>query len=178
MVECGSGTENGLNRIRTLNLEEAKAVVAAVEGDLADQAFVVAHTFSRDGRELGVALTERLRKVAKKGRVWNSKQLLSAFKNAAYGYDESKAISAGGYDGIFRLTRDHRPANEMMRKLFDRFLDRADGGAGEIADALGVPISSLLPVRLVSHHLRLLGVLHRGRDSDLLVLVDYDDTKG
>ncbi len=37
--------------------------------------------------------------------------------------------------------------------------------------------SDLIPVRLVSHHLRLLGVLKHDEKSDTLVLVDYDDTK-
>jgi hypothetical protein len=37
-------------------------------------------------------------------------------------------------------------------------------------------VDALLAVRLVSHHLRLLGVLWRGADKDTLVLVDYDDT--
>ncbi|OWK36609.1 hypothetical protein FRUB_09172 [Fimbriiglobus ruber] len=35
-------------------------------------------------------------------------------------------------------------------------------------------VSSGLPVRLVSHHLRLLGVLARREDADWLVLVDCD----
>ncbi len=62
----------------------------------------------------------------------------------------------------------------MMRKLFDRYLDKPGSGAGEIAGALGVPLAELLPVRLVSHHLRLLGVLARKDDADWLVLVDCD----
>ena len=161
-----------------MTLEEARVSIEAVEDALGQATFVVAHTFTRDGRDLKVAVTERLRRVAKKGRVWKSKPLLTAFKNAAYGYDESQGISRGGYDGMFRLTRDHRPANEMMRKLFDRFLDRPDSGAQDIADQLDVALEDLLPVRLVSHHMRLLGVLHRGENEDTLVLVDYDDTKG
>jgi hypothetical protein len=63
----------------------------------------------------------------------------------------------------------------MMRKLFDRFLDRPGSGAETLAYALGVPLARLLPVRLVSHHMRLVGVLHRGEVADTLVLVDYDD---
>ena len=35
---------------------------------------------------------------------------------------------------------------------------------------------SLVPVRLVSHHLRLLGVLSRGATEDALVLVDFDNS--
>jgi len=161
-----------------MTLEESKSAISAVEEDLPNHAFVVAHTFSRDGREIRVAVTERLRKITKKGRVWNSKPLLTAFKNASYGYDDAQSISAGGFDGVFRITRDHKPANEMMKKIFDRFIDREGSGAQDIADAVGVQLDTMLPVRLVSHHMRLLGILHRADDSDLLVLVDYDDTKG
>ena len=32
-------------------------------------------------------------------------------------------------------------------------------------------------MRVVSHHMRLLGVLYRTTSEDWLVLVDYDDTK-
>lgn len=39
---------------------------------------------------------------------------------------------------------------------------------------MGVPLNELLPVRLVSHHLRLLGVLARTGAADWLVLVDCD----
>ena len=160
-----------------MTLNEAREAVEAVEDELSDHPFVVATTFTRDGRDMEVALTGRLQRIARRGRVWKSKPFLTAFKNAAYGYDDSRAISAGGYDGIFRLTRDHKPANEMMKKVFGRFLDKPDSEAGDIADALRVPLDSLTAVRLVSHHMRLLGLLHRGDVRDTLVLVDYDDTK-
>ena len=160
-----------------MDLEEAKRAIEAVEDELQDEPVVAAHTFDRDGRSLHVALTDRLRRIARKGRVWKSKAMLSAFKNSAYGYDESQASSPGGYDGIFRLTRDHKPANAMMKKIFDRFLDRDGSGAKAIADFIGTPLESLIPVRVVSHHMRLLGVLYRGETEDTLVLVDYDDTK-
>ena len=39
---------------------------------------------------------------------------------------------------------------------------------------MGFQPAELLPVRLVSHHLRLLGLLRRGETSDTLVLVDCD----
>src|SRR5436309_13927433 len=100
--------------------------------------------------------------------------MFATLKNAAYGFDDRQARSVGGRDGIFLLDRSFRPANEMMRKLFDRFLDRPDSGAEVIAAALEVPLADLLPVRLVSHHLRLLGVLARKEDGDWLVLVDCD----
>lgn len=160
-----------------MNLDEAKSLVVASEGDLPGRAFVIIHTFERDSRKLRLALTDRLRKACRRGRVWKSKAFLTAIKNAQYGFDESHAHSPGGSDGIFVLTRDHRPKNEMMRKVFDRFLDRPDSGVQEIAEALRCDPNSLIPVRLVSHHLRLLGVAYRADVSDTLVLIDYDDTK-
>jgi hypothetical protein len=153
---------------------EAKARLKAIEGELPLAAFVPFHTFLRDGRALHVCVTERLRKHARKEGVWRSREMVAALKNAAYGFDEARARSLSGRDGIFLLDRDFTPANEMMRKLFDRFLDKPGSGAAELAAALGVPLSELLPVRLVSHHLRLLGVLVREPDADRLVLVDCD----
>jgi hypothetical protein len=157
-----------------MELAAVKERVRAIEADLSDHPWVVFHTFEREGRLLHVALTERLRKGARKEGVWRSRPLFTALKNAAYGFDEGRARSVGGRDGIFLLDRTFRPANEMMRKLFDRYLDKADSGAGEVAEALEVPPAGLLPVRLVSHHLRLLGVLARKTDADWLVLVDCD----
>ena len=161
-----------------MTLEEARIAITSIEDELPNHPFVVAHTFSRDGRDLRIALTEHLRRIAKKGRKWKSKNFLTAFKNASYGYDETRSISTGGADGIFHLTRDHKPANTMMRKLFDQYLDREGSGALEVAQALGTSMDSLVAVRLVSHHLRLIGVLNRGAEADTLILVDYDSNKG
>ena len=160
-----------------MDLEAAKTQVDRAEAELGDRAFVTASSFVRDGRRLDVAITDRLRKVCRKGRVWKSKAFLTAYKNAEYGFDEARARSAGGADGIFLLTRDYRPRNTMMKKIFDQFLDKAGSGIAEIARELGVAVDGLFAVRLVSHHMRLLGLLHRGAERDVLVLVDYDDTK-
>ncbi len=157
-----------------MELEDAKARLKALEGALAGVPWVLFHTFERDGRSLHVALTERLRKRARKEGVWRSREMLVTLKNAAYGFDERQARSAGGRDGIFLLDRGFRPANTMLHKLFDRYLDRPDSGAEAVAELLGVELADLLPVRLVSHHLRLLGVLARREDGDWLVLVDCD----
>ncbi len=159
-----------------MNLEEAKAAVERVESDLSAQSFVVAHTFVRDGRALHLALTDRLRAKCRKGRVWKSKAFLTAFKNAEYGFDPEHAHSPGGSDGIFVLTRDHKPPNTMMKKLFEQYVDKMNSGATDLADAMGTPLEKLIPVRLVSHHLRLLGLLQRGETEDTLVLVDYDNS--
>jgi len=160
-----------------MNLAEAKEAVEAVEPRLDAAVFVVAHTFERDGRKLHLALTGRLRKLAKRGRVWKSKAFLTALKNAEYGFDPKLARSERGQDGVFLLDRSHAPKNEMMKKIFDHYLDRPGSGAHEVAEALDTTVETLCPVRLVSHHMRLLGVLKRDVEEDSLVLVDYDDTK-
>ena len=157
-----------------MELEEAKARLREIEQTLSEAVFVEFHTFERDGRQLRVALTHRLRKCARKEGVWRSRELFATLKNAAYGFDETQARSVSGRDGIFVLDREFRPANAMMMKLFDRYLDKPNSGADELADALEVSLGDLLPVRLVSHHLRLLGVLARKEDADWLVLVDCD----
>ncbi|MDY3563507.1 hypothetical protein R5W23_005119 [Gemmata sp. JC673] len=157
-----------------MEIVEAKTRVKAIEESLAGAPFVEFHAFEREGRPLHLALTERLRKAARKEGVWRSREMLAALKNAAYGFDEQHARSVGGRDGIFVMDRAFRPANEMMAKLFGRFLDKPGSGAEELAGALGLPLAELLPVRLVSHHMRLLGVLARREGADWLVLVDCD----
>jgi hypothetical protein len=157
-----------------MELAEAKDRLKAIEDTLADAPFVEFHAFEREGRTLRVCLTERLRKRARKEGIWRSREMLATLKNAAYGFDEQKARSVGGRDGIFVMDRTFRPANAMMSKLFDRYLDKLGSGAEELAAAVGASLAELLPVRLVSHHMRLLGVLSRKADADWLVLVDCD----
>lgn len=157
-----------------MEIKELKDKVRGVQSQLKDQPFVVVHTFSRDDRRLYLALTDRLRRKSK--GIWNGKAFLSALKNAAYGLDEERMRSRGGQDGIFLVDRSFKPRNSMMTKLFDKFLDKPDQNAIEIAKELKVDLDEMLPVRLVSHHLRLLGVVVRKSEGDWLVLVDYDDS--
>ena len=103
--------------------------------------------------------------------------MLSTLKNGAYGFDPDSPRSRGGADGIFKVDRHFRPRNSMMNKLFDRFLDKPDATVADIERELGTSIADWVPVRLVSHHMRLLGVLVRKPGSDRLVLIDYDDEK-
>ena len=160
-----------------MNLSEAKTMLETVEPKLQDDPFVIAHTFERNGRKLHLGITDRLRRIAKRGRVWKSSAFLTALKNAEYGFDETHARSLGGSDGIFLLDRSFTPRNEMMRKIFDKFLDKADDGITEIARLLNTTADGFRAVRLVSHHLRLLGLLHQDASNDWIILVDYDDTK-
>lgn len=160
-----------------MDLSQLKNLVQTAELEIEDKSYVVVHTFMRDGRNITVGLTDRLRKQCRRGRVWNSKPFLTALKNAQYGFDETLARSRGGRDGIFMLDRDFEPRNEMQRKLFDQYIDKADSGIDKILSELGTDIDTIKPVRLVSHHMRLLGVLYQDDDTDWLILIDYDDTK-
>jgi hypothetical protein len=104
--------------------------------------------------------------------------MLTALKNTCYGLAAERTRSRGGADGIYLLDRDFRPVNEMMKKLFDRFLDRPDPLVDVLVKNFGVSgPDALLPVRVVSHHLRLLGVAVRDADVLRLALVDFDATK-
>jgi hypothetical protein len=160
-----------------MNLSEAKTMIETVEPKLKDEPFVIAYTFERNDRKLHLGITERLRRNAKRGRVWKSSAFLTALKNAEYGFDETHARTLGGSDGIFLLDRNFTPRNEMMRKIFDKFLDKADDEVSEIARRLNASAENFRAVRLVSHHLRLLGLLHQDDSGDWIILVDYDDTK-
>ncbi|MFT5679500.1 MAG: hypothetical protein ACI8RZ_000404 [Myxococcota bacterium] len=159
-----------------VDLADLKTRLTAVEDDLTGVPFLRLHTFPGE-RPLHLCLTDRLRKRARKGRVWKSTGFLTAMKNAAYGYQEGHTHSRGGADGIFALDRSFTPANRMMSLLFAGYLDKPRSGAKTVAVTLGVSVEDLKPVRLVSHHMRLLGLISRQETGDWLVLVDYDDTK-
>ncbi|VAW71507.1 hypothetical protein MNBD_GAMMA12-3821 [hydrothermal vent metagenome] len=85
--------------------------------------------------------------------------------------------SRGGLDGVYLLDRDFKPANSMMKKLFDQFLDKPNSLLTHISKVFNVTYSELLPIRLVSHHMRLLGVMAHRNKKLCLVLVDYDNDK-
>jgi len=157
-----------------MNPEELKLQIEEVEGELADEPYGLLGVFDRNGRKLMLGITERLRKRCMKGMVWKSRGFMATLRNVQYGFDERLAHSAGGHDGIFLLDRAFQPANRMMHKLFDQYLDRGDGEADGLAAALGTTLDQLKPVRLVSHHMRLLGVLWQAPEADWLILVDYD----
>lgn len=157
-----------------MKLSEAQELLVAAEVRLGDGHMGEFHVFECCGRKLHVYITSRLRKRARKAGMWGGKPMLGALKNAMYGFDPERPRSRGGADGIFLVDKKHRPRNSMMTKLFDDFLEKPDGAAEEIAAELEVDVETLLAVRLVSHDLRLLGVLARGDDEDRLVLVDLD----
>jgi hypothetical protein len=155
---------------------DIKSLIDSVEPDLASQPFIIVHSFERAGRRLNVGLTSRLRRACQHGRVWKTPEFLDALASARHGFDGARVLPAEDRDGIFLITRSRYPRNEMMRKIYDQFLDRQGSEAAEIAHGLGARVDSLLPVRVTGDRLRLLGVMVRGDVEDTLVLVDYDDS--
>ncbi len=111
--------------------------------------------------------------MARRAKIWKSRPMLTALKNAQYGFEPSRARSRGGSDGLFLLDRGFRPENEMMKKIFSGFLDKPASGAREIATALGVALGDLEGARLVSHQVRILGVLTKKDDEHWFVAVDF-----
>lgn len=160
-----------------MDIADAKTRLAEAEASLKDHSAVRFADFDTPFGSLRVLVTDRLRRKCRKGRVWKTPQMLSALKNAAYGFNSAAPRSRGGADGLFVVDRSFRPANSMTNKLFDQFIDKPDGLVTLLEDLLGTDRDAWIPVRLVSHHMRLLGVLSVG-DPGQLVLVDYDDHKG
>jgi hypothetical protein len=83
-----------------VDIEEARSRLDAIEERLANEVFVVHSTSERNGRTLQLAITDRLRRSAKKGRIWHSKEFFTALKNSSYGFDPNRARSRGGSDGF------------------------------------------------------------------------------
>ncbi|PHS19045.1 MAG: hypothetical protein COA78_01390 [Blastopirellula sp.] len=160
-----------------MDIAAAKARLKTCEEELGSSALVFFSSFERDGRKLTLSITAQLRKRAIKDGIWRSKEMLTTLTNASYGFHTEASRSVSGRDGIYLLDRKFRPENEMMRKLFGRYIDKKGSGFLELAEALNQDPEALLPVRLVSHHMRLLGVLAQGKDEDHLVLVDCDRSK-
>ena len=150
-------------------LRETEALLA--EGPLAE--FTI---FETPHGPLRVMVTARLRRKCRKGRVWMSTPMLTALKNAAYGFDALASRSRGGSDGVFAVDPGFKPANSMMKKLFDQFLNKPDSLVADIAAHVGVKPTGWRAVRVVSHHMRLLGVLIAATPPTL-VLVDFDNDK-
>lgn len=153
---------------------EIKQALQDCEQTLRTNLMAKVGTFDRDGRNLQLFITTCFRKRCRKEGVWLHPDLISTVVNASYGFDPTTAMSPGGKDGIFLLTRDHRPKNEMMRRIFDKLLDKPGSDAVAIAEYFKKDLNDLQPVRLVSHHMRLLGIIIREAGWDQLVLVDLD----
>lgn len=160
-----------------MDTDQAKTRLSELESALDAAPLAEFAAFDTPHGPLRVFVSERLRKKAKKARVWKSPHMLVTLKNAAYGLDPDATRSRGGSDGIFKLDRTFKPANSMMMKLFNQFLDKPDALVHTIERDAGQTREHWMAVRLVSHHMRLLGVLIK-TSPERLVLVDIDAEKG
>lgn len=160
-----------------MDLAALKVRLANAETLLDEEQLVNLCEYETPHGHLSLVITDRFRRARRKGKVWKSNAMLTALKNAAYGLDRDRTRSRGGADGIFLLDRDYRPANEMMRKIFDRFLDKPDPLVAVIEERYCVSPGAMLPVRIVSHHMRLLGVFIDAGEDARIVLIDFDYTK-
>ena len=129
-----------------------------------------------------VYITDYFIKKCKKGKVWNTPALLVSLQNCRYEVDNKHLKSPGGRDGIFVIDRDYKPRNEMQKKIFDRFIDNDNSMFPGICQMWDKTKDDFIAVRIVSHHLRLLGVMFvtkndDGRTFNVITLVDYDNTK-
>jgi hypothetical protein len=163
-----------------MKIEDAKLRLSEAEKLLETAPAAEFGTFEQAGRILNVFITRRLKTKAKKARVWKNSAFLSALSNVKYGFNPVASLSRGGKDGIFLLTRQYKPINSMMLKLFSRFIDRRHPEYLELVSFLKLLEKNLSAVRVVSHHLRLLGLMEltgESNNNQRLVLVDIDNEK-
>ena len=161
-----------------MDLAEAKDLLKAIEDRLADAPFVEFHAFERKGGScIWLSRTVCGSMPARKVCGGDARDLCDS-RTRPTGMTSATSTQCKWTGRSLPLgPPSSAPANEMMHKLFDHFLDKPGSGAEELAAALVTPLAQLLPVRLVSHHLRLLGLLARKDDADWLVLVDCDRSK-
>lgn len=160
-----------------MELTELKKRAADCETILQNDLLAEFDKQSVAGKTQVTYLTSSLLKKCKKGRVWKSQAFLITLKNIKYGFDELQSRSVSGRDGIFLIDRHFQPRNSMQKKIFDQFIDKDTSDFREIVTLLELESTELKAVRVVSHHLRLLGILEQRKDKNILVLVDYDDEK-
>ncbi len=165
-----SGRREAGERVPAQNKVTLKALSSLLkrrEQGLEGAPFVLFANFERNGRETRVALTAGLR--TRLGRLWGSRAFLKTLRNARYGLDPSRPRSKGGRDGLYLL--DWGVENRMTRILSQHA--RSEETA-RLAHEFCVDPTSLRPVRLVSHDMRLLGFLVEAMDADFVILLDYD----
>jgi len=160
-----------------MELGEIRTRVDSAGHALEAAPFVEIAGFEIEGCVLRLALTQRFKLQAERAGVWGSEAMLHTMMNAGCGFHADRPRSLGGDDGIFVLDRNFCPENVMMRRMFQGFLDRRSEDLEAILRALECTVEDLQAVRLVSNHVRLLGLLHRSSREDWLVLVDVDPTK-
>ncbi|MCH2044475.1 MAG: hypothetical protein MK212_10200 [Saprospiraceae bacterium] len=160
-----------------MNIEEARQQLDNCESKLDYEELVEFATFETGETKLRLYLSATFRKRCKKKKVWKSKAFFITLKNAKYGLDPLEARSRGGKDGLFMLDRNFSPKNAMQKKVFDQFMDKPSSSFAQIVKELNLSTDKVKAVRIVSHHMRLLGIYQRIENVDTIILVDFDNTK-
>lgn len=160
-----------------MDLKELKRRIESLEAELNDSGMAYLDFLPVNNKPIRIYLSSWLKKSCNKKRVWKSKKFLITLKNVQYGLDPNNMRSLNGRDGVYLIDRKFRPYNEMQRKLFDQYIDKENSGYRETIKHLKWKTSLTKPVRVVSHHMRLLGLFHSGKVRDEILLVDWDETK-
>lgn len=137
--------------------DEWLAALHAATADKTNLSHPIGHVRgqSPDGRwGLDVWVCSRFLRIIRRERVARDAALGNTLENLKYGWWPKTARSTGGRDGIFAITRDFAPRNEMMRKCFEKGLDSSAGTLS--LEAAGMPKASATAVRVVSHAMRVL----------------------
>ncbi|MEI7492599.1 MAG: hypothetical protein WCK92_14455 [Bacteroidota bacterium] len=160
-----------------LKLDELKLRVKVIAEELESNEISKVDEFIVNGFSYKLYFTKTFFRNCKKNKIWNTPGFLTALKNTKYGFNRETPRSIGGKDGIFVLDRYHKPKNSMQHKIFDRLIDNPDSKLKFYLRSLGLPITNTIAIRIVSHHLRLLGILVEKDSIYNLVLLDCDNEK-
>jgi hypothetical protein len=160
-----------------MEIKEAKKKLEVCEKLLEKENLVEFAFLDTGNQKLQLYLSSLLKKNCSKKRIWKSKAFFITLKNIKYGIDLFNFKSKGGRDGIFVIDRSYTPKNMMQKKIFDQFIDNENSDFNQIVNRMNFSSDDINAVRIVSHHMRLLGIHQRIDGIDKIVLVDFDDTK-
>jgi hypothetical protein len=133
-------------------------VKVASGGDAVSTKLGQVHGVHSDGAwTLDIWISTHFLRVIQRQRLTRNAALGRTLKNLKYGWSPRAARSVGGRDGIFAVTRDYEPRNQMMHKCFDRGLDSQAGV--EACAAAGISSKEASAVRIVSHAMRILAFI-------------------
>ena len=78
-----------------MNISELKVLLAERETQIKENGKILIEIIDRKNRLTQIIITKRFYKSAKKARIWNTKEMLTALKNTLYGFDP-QILEAGG----------------------------------------------------------------------------------
>lgn len=163
-----------------MEIADVKAILEELEESIEQNTVSEFAELEIDGKVLVVYLAKDLKKNCQKGKIWKSKPFYITLKNIKYGMDKKQMRSKQGRDGIFLVDRDFRPENSMQTKIYKKYVDKENSSFSEVVKLLDIKKeekTNIKGVRVVSHHLRLLGFFLEKAEKDILVLFDFDAEK-